>query len=62
MRVTITIADNTLYANGRALQRMEPGEQVTLDSEQAEYKIIVYRKLDKRDRKIIRLAKRQEQP
>ena len=55
--ITITIDDNSLYINGRPVQRMEPGEQVTIGDGKTEYRFIVYRKIDK-DRKIIKLADR----
>ena len=61
MRITITIDDNTLYVNGKLMQRIEPGEQLTIGgNDRVEYRFIVYRKLSKQDKKIIKLADRKE--
>lgn len=61
VRITITIDDNTLYVNGKLMQRIEPGEQLTIGgNDRIEYKFIVYRKLGKQDKKIIKLADRKE--
>lgn len=61
MRITITIDDNTLYVNGKLMQHIEPGEQLTIGgNDRVEYRFIVYRKLSKQDKKIIKLADRKE--
>jgi hypothetical protein len=59
MRVTVAIDDGSLYINGKLAQRMELGEQITIDGAKSEYRVIVYRKINK-DKKIIKLADRKE--